>query len=101
MITMKVENITIHEEDCAVYRDARPGEFVMITITDNGPGMDEEIQQHIFEPFFSTRDMDKGKGLGLATVYGIVKQYKGWIHISSTRGMGTTVNVYLPRAEAI
>jgi PAS domain S-box-containing protein len=101
MITIKVENITILEEDCAVYPDARPGEFVLISITDNGPGMDEETQQHIFEPFFSTKDIDKGKGLGLATVYGIVKQYKGWIHISSTRGMGTTVNVYLPRAESI
>jgi len=51
------------------------------------------------EPFFSTRDMDKGKGLGLATVYGIAKEYKGWIRISSKHGMGTTVNIYLPRAE--
>jgi len=100
-ITIEVANITIHEEDCAAYPDARPGEFVLITITDNGPGMDEETQRHVFEPFFSTRDMDKGKGLGLATVYGIVKQYKGWLYISSKHGMGTTVNVYLPRAESI
>jgi signal transduction histidine kinase len=100
-ITINVANITIHEEDCAMYPDARPGEFVLITITDNGPGIDEETQRHVFEPFFSTRDMDKGKGLGLTTVYGIVKQYKGWIYISSKRGMGTTVNVYLPRAESI
>jgi PAS domain S-box-containing protein len=99
-ISIKAANVTIDEEYCTVYTDTRPGEFILITITDNGPGMEEETLRHVFEPFFSTRDMDKGKGLGLATVYGTVKQYKGWIHISSTRGMGTTVNVYLPRAES-
>jgi PAS domain S-box-containing protein len=99
-ITIKAENIAVREEDCAVHPDARPGEFVLITIADDGPGMDEETLRHVFEPFFSTRDMDRGKGLGLATVYGIVKQYKGWVYISSKRGRGTTVNVYLPRAES-
>ena len=100
LISIKAANVTIDEEYCTVYTDTRPGEFILVTITDNGLGMDEETLRHVFEPFFSTRDMDKGKGLGLATVYGTVKQYKGWIHISSTRGTGTTVNIYLPRAES-
>jgi PAS domain S-box-containing protein len=100
-IAINVENVTIREEESSVYPDARPGEFVLITIKDNGPGMDEATQQHAFEPFFSTKDMNKGKGLGLATVYGIAKQYKGWIVITSKRGTGTTVKVYLPRAESI
>jgi len=82
-----------------MHKDARAGDFVAISITDNGPGMDAETQRHIFEPFFTTRDMDKGKGLGLATVYGILKQYKGWIHVSSEIGVGTTFKIYLPRAE--
>ena len=100
MISINTANVTIDEEHCEVYTDARPGEFILITITDNGPGMDEETLRHVFEPFFSTRDMNKGKGLGLATVYGTVKQYKGWIHVSSTRGKGTKVNIYLPHAES-
>ena len=98
-ITIKTENIKINEEDCKVYTDARPGDFVLITITDNGSGMDKETQRHIFEPFFTTRAVDKGKGLGLATVYGIVKQYKGWIHVSSEISVGTIFKIYLPRAE--
>ena len=100
LISINAANATIDEEHCTVNTDARPGEFILITITDNGPGMDEETLRHVFEPFFSTRDMDKGKGLGLATVYGTVKQYKGWIYVSSTRGKGTIVNIYLPRAES-
>jgi PAS domain S-box-containing protein len=101
MIAIKAENITIDEKYCTVNTDARPGEFILISIKDNGLGMDEEIQRHVFEPFFTTRDMEKGKGLGLATVYGIVKQHNGWVQISSTCGTGTTVNIYLPRAESL
>ena len=98
-IAITVENIKIEDEFCKLHTDARPGDFVVISITDNGPGMDAETQRHIFEPFFTTRDVDKGKGLGLATVYGILKQYKGWIHVSSEIGIGTTFKIYLPRAE--
>jgi len=98
-ITINVENTKIDDNYSKLYADARPGEFVLITISDNGRGMDAETQKHIFEPFFTTRRMGTGKGLGLATVYGIVKQYKGWINVHSEVGSGTTVKVYLPRAK--
>ncbi|MEW6068949.1 MAG: ATP-binding protein [Nitrospirota bacterium] len=97
-ITIKTENIEMDEKYCKLYSSARHGEYVLIAISDNGIGMDIETQKHIFEPFFTTRGMDKGKGLGLATIYGIVKQWDGWINVSSEIGKGTTFKVYLPRA---
>ncbi|MBI5188343.1 MAG: PAS domain S-box protein [Nitrospirae bacterium] len=99
IITISAENTKVDEKYYKMYADARPGEFVLITISDNGPGMDKETQRRIFEPFFTTREVGKGKGLGLATVYGIVKQYNGWINIYSERGIGTTFKIYLPRAK--
>lgn len=96
-ITVKAENIEVDKEYCKVYVDARPGKFVYITISDNGPGMDEKTKRLIFEPFFTTKEMDKAKGLGLATVYGIVKQYNGWVNVYSEVGAGTTFKVFLPR----
>jgi PAS domain S-box-containing protein len=100
MITINMENTKVDEKYCKLYADAQPGEFLLVTISDNGPGMDAETQSRIFEPFFTTREMGKGKGLGLSTVYGIVKQYKGWINVHSEVGVGTTFKVYLPRAES-
>jgi two-component system cell cycle sensor histidine kinase/response regulator CckA len=97
IVNIKVKNAKIDDKYCKLHTEARPGEFVLITISDNGPGMDAETQRRLFEPFFTTKEMDKRKGLGLATVYGIVKQYNGWIDVSSELGMGTTFKVYLPR----
>jgi CheY-like chemotaxis protein len=100
-LTLKTANVTF-DDVAARPPGIEPGSYVMLSITDTGTGMSDEVKAHLFEPFFTTKPPDKGTGLGLATSYGIVKQSRGHIEVSSELGRGTTFCIYLPRvAQAI
>ncbi|MBN2365480.1 MAG: PAS domain-containing sensor histidine kinase [Calditrichaeota bacterium] len=98
-IILETENTVLDGDYIRKRSMVRPGHYVKLTISDTGMGIQKEIQDHIFEPFFTTKEEGKGTGLGLATVYGIVKQSGGYIFVYSEPGMGTTFKVYLPRID--
>ena len=100
-ITVEVRNEEVSEEYVRRYPFARTGRFVSFSVKDNGCGMEEKTLSRIFDPFFTTKGIGKGTGLGLAMVYGLVKQHKGWIIANSKVGVGTTFQFYIPAAEEV
>ena len=93
-LTLTLEAMELAADQMQFHPEGRPGKFIRLDVADTGSGMTPEIQSRIFEPFFTTKEVGKGTGLGLATVYGIVKQHEGWVEVSSEVGRGTTFSVF-------
>ncbi|MGC8908534.1 MAG: PAS domain S-box protein [Desulfomonilaceae bacterium] len=100
ILTIESGAAELDDEFCQEHLGAKPGRYAVLTVSDTGHGMDKETLDHIFEPFYTTKEVGKGTGLGLAMVYGIVKQHEGYITCESTPGVGTTFRVFFPVADS-
>ncbi|HYL86680.1 MAG TPA: response regulator [Candidatus Angelobacter sp.] len=99
-LVVETEMVELDDSFCRFYPEVKPGRYAVLSVSDTGVGMDTETREHIFEPFFTTKERSKGTGMGLATVYGIIKQHGGFIHVYSEPGQGSLFRVYLPVLEA-
>lgn len=97
-LTIEASNAMLDSEYCRLHSDVKPGQYVMVAVTDTGTGISKDVLERVFEPFFSTKPEGKGTGLGLSMVYGFVKQSNGHVKIYSEVGEGTTIRLYLPRS---
>ena len=98
-MTIETSNRELDENYVAQHLNAKPGPHVLLAVSDTGHGMDKVTRERLFEPFFTTKTAGKGTGLGLSTVFGIVKQHGGWVHVKSEVGRGTSFQIFLPAAE--
>lgn len=98
-LTIETRNVIVTEEDCSSQPELTPGSHVLLTVSDTGLGIEKTTLEHIFDPFFTTKEVGKGTGLGLAMVYGIVKNHRGAILCSSDPGAGTAFKIYFPAIE--
>jgi CheY-like chemotaxis protein len=98
-LSLSTENVILEKQDADTLPDVTAGDFVCLSVTDTGCGMNQETKERLFEPFFTTKEVGKGTGLGLSVLYGIVKQSKGWVHVYSEEGHGTSIKIYLPAAK--
>ncbi len=97
-LTVTTEEVEVDEQLIRMYRYSEAGKYAVISVSDTGKGIDEKIKDHIFDPFFTTKEVGKGTGLGLAMVYGTIKQHNGFVNVDSKPGEGTIVRIYLPLA---
>jgi CheY-like chemotaxis protein len=99
-LVIETKNVTLDQEFCRRYAEVKPGDYVLFSISDTGHGMDKGTLEHIFDPFYTTKEVGKGTGLGLAIVYGIIKNHEGYVMCNSRPEEGATFSIYLPAMEA-
>jgi signal transduction histidine kinase/ActR/RegA family two-component response regulator len=100
-LTIQTRNVEIDKAYCLQVTDAHPGRFICLNISDTGTGMNEEVSNHLFEPFFSTKEPHKGTGLGLSVVYGILQSHDGWITVESEIEVGSSFSIYMPAVDML